>query len=101
MKTSFLAVILNAKVCYYLFSQESRASHAVGKDLDDDHPMDQDSPTTASELDDVGQLTTNHPESTPETLQSEQVLEGKASKISLAPNSKFLQKKLKVINSPL
>ncbi|XP_028392528.1 centrosomal protein of 70 kDa-like [Dendronephthya gigantea] len=76
-------------------SQESKASHAVEKDLDDDHPIDQDSPTTASELDDMGRLTPKNLESTPETLQSEQVLEGKASKISLAPNSKFLQKKLK------
>ncbi|CAB4016207.1 Hypothetical predicted protein, partial [Paramuricea clavata] len=76
-------------------SQDSKTSNIVEKDLDDDHPPNQDSPTTASELDDGGQSTPRNLESTPETLHSENMLEGKASKTDLMPSSKFLQKKLK------
>lgn len=74
-------------------SQESKATNIVEKDLDDEEPAHQDSPSTASELDDGEQSTPKNLESTPENL-----LEGKASKVELIPNSKFLQKKLKVIN---
>lgn len=79
-------------------SQDSKTSNIVEKDLDDDHPPNQDSPTSASELDDGGQSTPRNLESTPETLHSENMLEGKASKTDLMPSSKFLQNKLKVIN---
>ena len=74
------------------------SSQEIGKDLDDEQPAHQDSPSTASELDDGEQSTPKNLESTPETLHSGDVLEGKASKVQLMPNSKFLQKKLKVIN---
>ena len=79
-------------------SQESKTTNIVEKDLDDEQPAHQDSPSTASELDDGEQSSPKNLESTPETLHSENILEGKASKVELMPNSKFLQKKLKVIN---
>ena len=75
-------------------SQDSKTSNSVEKD--DDHLPD--SPTTASELDDGRQSSTKNLESTPETLRSENVLVGKASKTELMPDSRFLQKKLKVNN---
>ena len=78
-------------------SQESKTTNIVEKDLDDEQPAHQDSPSTASELDGE-QSSPKNLESTPETLHSENLLEGKASKVELMPNSKFLQKKLKVIN---
>ena len=49
-------------------------------------------------MDDGEQLTPKNHESTPETLRSENVLAGKASKTDIMPDSRFLQKKLEVKN---
>ena len=80
---------------YYFNSQDSKTSTSVEKDVVDDHAPD--SPTTASELDDGEHSTLKNLESTPETLQSENILQGKTSKKDLVSNSKFLEKKLKVL----
>jgi hypothetical protein len=47
-------------------------------------------------MDDGGESTPKNIESTPETLGSGNVLAGKASRTDIMPDSRFLEKKLKV-----
>ena len=78
-------------VYYRIYSQDSKTSDTVEKD--DDH-----SPTTGSDMEDGEQSTPKNHEFTPETLHSEDVLAGKASKTDIMPDSRSLQKKFKVKN---
>lgn len=77
------------------FSQESKTSQRTEKDVDDDYPANQDSPT-ASELDDVLQSTPKNVESTPETVDDDLAIVGYATKKELLPGARILERKLKV-----